>query len=93
MNIIKGFFVLTLMTGIIMMVIYFIINREVAQSTENKVVYKYIPKTLKEDEESPVYVSEIFKSMFTQPSVWIDSINENETRRKEAINKYYISQM
>ena len=58
----------------------------------SKTIYKYIPHTLEEEEESPVYVSEIFKTMFTQPSVWLNSMNDIYFRKTEDINKYFISQ-
>jgi hypothetical protein len=92
MNVIKGFFILILMLGIILLGVYFIVKEETF-ICDKKTVYKYIPRTLKEEEESPIYVSEIFRTMFTQPSVWIDSINENQERKTDTINKYYISQM
>jgi hypothetical protein len=46
---------------------------------------------IQEEEESPVYVSEIFKTMFSQPSTWVDSINEDTIRRQEGLNNYFIS--
>jgi hypothetical protein len=58
-----------------------------------KIVYKYIPRTLEEEEESPVYVSQIFKAMFEQPSVWINSIKDDYMKHDEVLNKYYISQL
>jgi len=91
MNLLKGFFIITLIIGIILLVIYYILNRE--EGFKQNIVYKYIPRTLKEDEESPIFVSEIFKTMFTQPSVWIDSINIDQDRMKDKIDKFYISQM
>lgn len=91
MNLIKGFFIIFLIIGIILLTIYFILNKE--DGFKQNIVYKYIPRTLKEDEESPIYVSEIFKTMFTQPSVWIDSINRDQDRMKEKIDKFFISQM
>jgi hypothetical protein len=91
MNLIKGFFIISLITGIILLVTYYILNQE--EGFKQNIVYKYIPRTLKEDEESPIYVSEIFKTMFTQPSVWIDSINIDQSRMKDKIDKFYISQM
>jgi hypothetical protein len=93
MNLVKGFFIITLILGIILIVVYFLVLNQLEDTDKNKIIYKYIPRTLKEDEESPIYVSEIFKTMFTQPSVWIDSINEDSKRKEEDINKYYISQM
>jgi hypothetical protein len=91
MNLLKGFFIITLIIGIVLLVIYYILNQE--EGFKQNIVYKYIPRTLKEDEESPIFVSEIFKTMFTQPSVWIDSINIDQDRMKEKIDKFYISQM
>lgn len=91
MNLIKGFFIITLIIGIIMLVIYYILNKE--EGLKQNIIYKYIPRTLEEDETSPIFVSEIFKTMFTQPSVWIDSINIDQDRVNEKIDKFYISQM
>lgn len=91
MNLTKGFFILGLILGITLLIIYYILNQE--EGFKQNVIYKYIPRTLEEDEMSPIYVSEIFKTMFTQPSVWIDSINRDQSRMKEQIDKYYISQM
>lgn len=61
-------------------------------NTQPTIIYKYIPKTLEEEETEPVFVSQIFASMFSQPSVWIDSIYEDDTRKTDSINKYFISQ-
>ena len=62
-------------------------------NVEQKVVYRYIPRTLEEEMETPIYISEIFKTMFSQPSTWIDSTDDDAIRRKENMNKYFISQM
>jgi len=91
MNLVKGFFIIALITGITLLIIYYILNQE--EGFKQNIVYKYIPRTLEEDEMSPIFVSEIFKTMFTQPSVWIDSINIDQDRMKEKIDKFYISQM
>ena len=89
MNIIKGFFIITLMIGIIFFCLYFLNSK--MDKTQPKIIYKYIPRTIQEEEESPIYVSEIFKTMFSQNSSWIDSINEDTIRRQEMLNKYFIS--
>ena len=89
MNLGKGIFIFILMTGIIFLIIYFTNST----STEPKIIYKYLPRTLEEEENEPVFATEIFKTMFTQPSVWIDSAYENTIRRTEVPNKYYISQI
>ena len=91
MDLVKGFFIIKLIIGIVLLTIYFILNSE--EGFKQNIIYKYIPRTLEEDESSPIFVSEIFKTMFTQPSVWIDSINKDQDRMKEKIDKFYISQM
>ena len=91
MNLTKGFFIIALIIGITLLIMYYILNQE--EGFKQNIVYKYIPRTLEEDEQSPIFVSEIFKTMFTQPSVWIDSINRDQDRMKEKIDKFFISQM
>ena len=92
MDLINGIVLIFFIIGLIMLVIYFTLNSQ--NNNQPKIIYKYIPRTLKEQEESPVYVSEIFKTMFTQPSVWIDSINRDNISAmpKDNFDKYFISQ-
>ena len=92
MYLLKGFSLIFLIIGIVLLVVYFITMKTVS-NVEQKVVYRYIPRTLEEEMESPVYISEIFKTMFSQPSTWIDSTDDDAIRRKENMNKYFISQM
>lgn len=91
MNIFKGFSILIFIIGIILLTIYFMSVSEVSKC-DQKVIYKYLPRTLEEEETEPIFVSQIFSPMFTQPSVWIDSINEDDKRKTELLNKYFISQ-
>jgi len=92
MYLLKGFSLIFFIIGIVLFVVYFITMKAVS-NVEQKIVYRYIPRTLEEEMESPVYISEIFKTMFSQPSTWIDSIESDAIRRKENMNKYFISQM
>jgi len=91
MDIIKGFMILIFIVGIIFLTVYFMSRSEVSKC-DKKIVYKYIPRTLEEEETEPIFVSQIFAPMFTQPSVWIDSIYEDDKRKTEALNKYFVSQ-
>ncbi len=59
---------------------------------DKKIIYKYLPRTLEEEETEPIFVSQIFAPMFTQPSVWMDSIYEDDKRKTQLLNKYFISQ-
>ena len=91
MDLIKGFIIIIFIIGIIFLTVYFMSTSEVSKCNK-KIVYKYIPRTLEEEETEPIYVSQIFAPMFTQPSVWIDSIYEDDKRKTENLNKYFISQ-
>jgi hypothetical protein len=93
MEIIKGFFLITLIIGIILLTVYFLSSSELSGKCDQKIIYKYIPRTLEEEETQPIFVSQIFKTMFTQPSVWINSIEDDYFRKEEPINKYFISQV
>jgi len=58
-----------------------------------EIVYKYIPRTFEEEQEQPVFPSDIFKKMFKNPSPWISGANESDSRINESLNKFFISQM
>jgi hypothetical protein len=60
---------------------------------KNKTIYKYIPRSFKEEQENPAYVSDIFKTMFTEDSVWVRSINDIDKRKLEQVNSFFISQI
>lgn len=93
MDLAKGFFIIIFIIGIILLTIYFMSKAEISQKCEQKIIYKYLPRTLEEEETEPIYVTQIFKTMFTQPSVWIDSTYQDTIRRTEQINKYFITQL
>lgn len=58
-----------------------------------KFEYRYIPRTFEDEQFNPVYPSEIFETMFSQPSPWILSIREYDQRKQEKINQYFVSQL
>lgn len=60
---------------------------------KQKIEYRYIPRTFEEEQKDPVYVSEIFETMFSQPSPWILSVREYDQRKQEKINQYFVSQL
>jgi hypothetical protein len=69
------------------------LTRASIETPTEKIIYRYIPRTFEEEQNEPVMISDIFKTMFSQPEPWIGNINDVDTRKKEAINKYYISQL
>lgn len=57
-----------------------------------KIVYRYIPRTAEEDKAEPVYVSDVFKKMFQNPSPWVRSINDADYDKMKKVNDYFVSQ-
>lgn len=79
--------------GILSIAISLTMNIQSTQKCpKEKIIYKYIPRTFEEDQDEPVYVSDIFETMFTQDSPWVRSINSIDTRKQDAINKFFVSQ-
>jgi len=62
------------------------------QCPQNKIIYRFIPRTLDEELESPAFPTDVFKVMFTQPSPWINNIDNMMLRKREDVNKFFISQ-
>ena len=58
-----------------------------------KIEYRYIPRSFEEEQLEPIFVSELFETMFSQPSPWILSVKEYDQRKQENINKYFINQL
>jgi|UniRef100_A0A6C0DXQ7 oligoribonuclease NrnB/cAMP/cGMP phosphodiesterase (DHH superfamily) len=56
---------------------------------KTKVVYKYLPQTQMDTQD---YESDIFHSMFKETNPWIKSIDNMGIKKKEDINKFFISQ-
>lgn len=47
----------------------------------SKVVYKYVARTFKEEQDDPTYVSEILGDMFIEATPWIIGQSGNQKRR------------
>jgi hypothetical protein len=87
----KGILLLLLIIGLLMVVIEVVKENQTAPT--EKIIYRYIPRTFAEEQDEPIFVSDIFKSMFNDSSPWVNGMNDLDTRNKEKINKYFISQM
>lgn len=74
--------------AIILCIIIFIIIEFVRLDTMSKcpkpiIEYRFIPKTFNDEQNDPIYVSEIFRNMFNEQSPWsiannINNINKNK---------------
>ena len=60
---------------------------------EPKVIYRYIPRTFEEEQLDPIFVTDIFETMFSQPSPWVGSIRTFDRRKQEKINQYFVDQL
>jgi hypothetical protein len=47
-----------------------------------KIIYRYIPKTFEEEQIDPIPVSDIFETMFSQPSPWVASLKTYDFRKQ-----------
>jgi len=86
----KNILILLIFVGIVFVAID--LSKSEKQCEPNKVIYRFIPRTLDEELESPAYVTDIFRTMFTQPSPWIKSTDNMLLRKREDINQFFINQ-
>lgn len=68
------------------------LTKQFINPQQPEIIYRYIPQTLEEQEAEPMYVSDIFKTMFSQQSPWIFSVQNLDVKRTEEMNKYFVSQ-
>ena len=64
-----------------------------SRTEKPKIIYRYIPKSPKDDMVEQIFPSDIFETMFTQPTPWLVSVNDLDARKSEEINKYFVSQI
>jgi hypothetical protein len=80
--------ILTLTIGIILIILT-LKNDKVCPPP--KIQYRFVPRTFKEEQESPVKVTEIFSSMFEKPSPFLNRVSGRNVT-KDTINRNFISQ-
>jgi hypothetical protein len=87
----KEILILLIFFGVVFMVIEVVKTEQ--KCPEQKIIYRYIPRSFEEEQEEPVYVSDIFRVMFENPSPWENGVDQMDMRKNEAINKYFVSQI
>jgi hypothetical protein len=92
---IQGLFLLIIITCFICGIVFITINltRLNTPAPKTQIIYRYMPKTFEQEQNEQPFVSEIFKTLFTDQTPWVNSIMDYDRRKQEAINKYYISQI
>jgi hypothetical protein len=86
----KNILILLIFLGILFVVIDIVRTKQT--NAQDKIIYRFIPRTLDEEIESPAFPSDVFRTMFSQPSPWINSIDNMLLRKREDINQYFITQ-
>jgi hypothetical protein len=61
--------IVTIIVGIFLIYAAFKTSERVCPP--QKIIYKFIPRTLKEEMENPVKVTEVFDKMFSNPNIFI----------------------
>lgn len=87
----KNILVLLIFIGILFIIVDLVKTDQTCPP--NRIIYRFIPRTLDEELESPAYASDVFRTMFDQPSPWIKSIDNMLLRKRENINQFFISQI
>jgi len=84
---------IVLITGLLLVLVDII--RTYNQCPPNKTIYKYIPRTLREEQENPVPLNDIFYTMFNNPTTWVATVDIERRKRDigEDINKYFLTQI
>ncbi len=89
----KEIVVLIVFLGILFVVIEITRIQAGLTKKHDKVIYRYIPRTFEEEQLDPIPVSDIFETMFSQPSPWVGSIRTYDRRKQEKVNQYFINQL
>lgn len=89
----KSIILLILFVGILFVTIETVKMYVNSLKVQPKIEFRYLPRTFNEDQESPIYASEIFGNMFANSSPWILSVREYDQKKQEKINQYFINQL
>jgi len=84
----QSFVLILLMVAIVFMIIGYI--NQLKTCPPPIIEYRYIPRTFKEEQESPVPIDDVYGSMFEQASPWVGSFTKNNIRTLRDQN--YVSQ-
>ena len=86
----KNILILLIFLGILLIAVE--LAKDQSNTDEKQIEYRYIPQTFDEEQENPVYVSDVFKKMFNNNSPWVGSLMDIDREKKEEINKYFVTQ-
>jgi len=85
----KSLIVILTFIGIMSVVVGYI--NQLKKCPPPKIEYRYVPRTFQQDQENPVKISELYNTMFTEPTPWVSGLSGSSSRLTDA-NRYFISQ-
>ena len=68
------------------------IVRDNQKCKKEQIIYRYIPRTFDEEQEDPVYVSDIYKNMFEHQTPWIYNVADIEIHKEASIRDFIANQ-
>jgi|TARA_Y100000813_G_C24003462_1_gene276964 hypothetical protein len=86
----KNILILLIFFGILLIAIE--LAKDQTNNNDVQIEYRYIPQSFEEEQDNPVYVSDVFKKMFNNNSPWVSSLMDIDREKKEQINQYFITQ-
>ena len=86
----KSIIIVLIFIAVVSMVYQVAVNQKCEQ--DNEVIIRYIPKTMEEEAKYGATETEIFTTMFSQPSPWVKLLANYDRDKSEDIKNYFISQ-
>ena len=88
MEVYKNILFIIFIIGLILIIVDVV--RSYYKCPPRKTIYRFIPRTFKEEQENPIPLDDLFKTMFEQPTPWVHSFDIHES--KKDVNDDFISQ-
>lgn len=89
----KALVIIIIFVGLIMIIMDVARIKAGLVDKEPKIIYRYVPRTFEEEQMDPVFITDIFGTMFSRESPWVSSIKSYDERKQEKINQYFVTQM
>lgn len=81
-----------LIIGIILIIIDIIKTNFKNATQKEKIIYRYIPRSFSEEQEEPVYATDVFRTMFKDDSPWVKSVTELDIKKNDEIYAFFSKQ-
>jgi len=85
--------VILLITGFVFIYIDLYNRMSNKLKPKEKIIYRYVPRIPYDELQQEIFPTDIFETMFSQPTPWINNFDDLNARQSKLVNKYYISQI